>query len=72
MTLAQVVYHISNDQDFAEMWRTNPESALASRGLKLSKEEKAFLIKGMQSTRETQTDKVDLAHVGYWGNWFGR
>lgn len=52
MTLAQVVYNMSTDTDFAARMRSDPESALAERGLKLSKEEQAFLSKGL--TRETE------------------
>jgi hypothetical protein len=48
MTLAQVVYNISNDTDFASRWHSNPEAALAEKGLKLSKEEFAFLSKGLK------------------------
>ena len=38
MTLAQVVYNISTDNEFARMWSNDPEAALAQRGLKLSRE----------------------------------
>jgi hypothetical protein len=44
MTLAQVVYNMSTDRDFASQLFSNPESTLASRGIKLSKEELAFLL----------------------------
>jgi hypothetical protein len=53
MTLAQVVYNISNDTDFASRWHSNPEAALAEKGLKLSKEEFAFLSRGLKR-RETE------------------
>ena len=54
MTLAQVVYNISTDNEFARMWNTNPEAALAQRGLKLSREEMAFLSKGLQRKNSAQ------------------
>jgi hypothetical protein len=53
MSLAQVCYNISNDMDFADAWRRNPDEALAKRGLKLSKEEKAFLSAGLRSSEGT-------------------
>ncbi len=54
MTLAQVVYNISTDNEFAKMWNTDPEAALAERGLKLSREEMAFLSKGLQRKNSAQ------------------
>lgn len=54
MTLAQVVYHLSNDSDFATQMRTDPETALAEKGLTISKEEQAFLSNGL--TRSTRAD----------------
>lgn len=44
MTLAQVVYNMSTNRDFASQLLSNPESTLATRGFKLSKEELAFLL----------------------------
>lgn len=58
MTLAQVVYNISTDNEFAKMWNTDPEAALAQRGLKLSREEMAFLSKGLQRKNSTQSTLV--------------
>ena len=43
MTLAQVVYQMSTDTDFASKLFSSPESTLETRGLKLSKEELAFI-----------------------------
>jgi len=55
MTLAQVVYNMSTDGDFASQLFSNPETTLASRGMKLSKEELAFLLtankRGQQEKR---------------------
>lgn len=48
MSLAQVVHHMSNDNDFANQWRLDPEGTLAQRGLRLSKEELAFLKAGLK------------------------
>ena len=47
MALAQVVYRISTDADFAAQMRTDPESALEERGWRLSKEELSFLLAGL-------------------------
>ena len=44
MALAQVVYQLSTDADFAARMRSDPESALLERGLRLSKEELQFLM----------------------------
>ncbi len=59
MTLAQVVYQMSNDTDFASQLFTNPESTLKSHGLKLSQEELAFLVTAHQ--RDDQPQIVNLS-----------
>jgi hypothetical protein len=48
MSLAQVVYQISTDDNFATQMRSNPEGALAARGWWLSKEESTFLLGTLQ------------------------
>ncbi len=48
MTLAQVVYQLSTDSEFAAKMQTDPEAALAERDLQLSKEEQAFLMHGLR------------------------
>ena len=58
MTLAQVVYNISTDNEFAKMWNSDPEAALAKRGLKLSREEMAFLSRGLQRKNSAQSPLV--------------
>ncbi len=63
MTLAQVVYQMSNDTDFASQLFSNPESALKSRGLKLSQEELAFLVTAHQ--RDDQPQIVNLSEELY-------
>ena len=60
MALAQVVYHISRDADFATSMRSDPESTLAAKGWSLTKEELAFLTSVLK--RET-FDKVDVKHL---------
>jgi len=62
MSLAQVAYNISNDADFAALWHSDPETALAKRGLKLSKEEQAFLSKGL-NRGSADTTKVRLSEL---------
>jgi len=52
MALAQVVYHISTDKDFALQMRSNPQVALKERGWSLSKEEIAFLLSTLRSSTE--------------------
>lgn len=61
MTLAQVVYNISTDADFAAQWRSDPDAALAKRGLKLSREEKAFLSTGLVRKSEDRISLEDMA-----------
>jgi hypothetical protein len=61
MALAQVVYHISRDSEFAAQMRSNPEDALARRGFILSKEELAFLTRGLFRTNREKTKIEDLA-----------
>ena len=70
MTLAQVVYKISNDTDFASELYTNPEAALAKRGLKISNEELAFLLTARHRVEQQKLDVVSLADVGN-GTWRG-
>ena len=67
MTLAQVVYNISTDTDFAAQWRRDPEAALEGRGLKLSREEMAFLSAGLK--RDGDGRKVRLSNVAFAENW---
>ena len=67
MTLAQVVYKISNDTDFASRWFSNPEAALAEKGLKLSKEEFAFLSKGLKRGEQEHVSLQDLVKMS--SNW---
>ena len=67
MTLAQVVYNISNDTDFASRWHSNPEAALAEKGLKLSKEEFAFLSQGLKRGECEHVMMKDLVKMA--ANW---
>jgi len=59
MSLAKVVYNISTDPDFAAKWQRDPHAALSDRGLKLSREEVAFLSTGLE--RGGNVSKVRLA-----------
>lgn len=56
MALAQVVYRISTDADFAAHMRSDPEGALDERGWRLSKEELSFLLAGL--FRKSQSDEL--------------
>lgn len=44
MELAHVVYRVSTDADYAEQFRSDPETTLEKLGLNLSKEEVASLL----------------------------
>ena len=61
MTLAQVVYNISTDSDFAAQWQSDPEGALAKRGLTLSREEMAFLSAGLKRKSHDNLNIEDLS-----------
>ncbi len=70
MTLAQVVYQISVDADFASRMRSEPERALAEKGLKLSKEEQAFLSRGLKKEARGDGSKVSMADIAlFYARW---
>ena len=59
MALAQVVYQISTDKDFAVRMQSDPERALGERGWSLSKEEVAFLL----STLRRNTEHIEIGQI---------
>lgn len=63
MTLAQVVYNMSTDNDFAHQLFSNPEQTLQKRGLKISKEELAFLLTAPTRGEREKSDIVALSDV---------
>jgi uncharacterized membrane protein len=63
MTLAQVVYSLSKDSDFAARMHTDPEAALAEKGYTLSKEEQAFLAKGLTRGSHADGSKISMNEV---------
>lgn len=71
MSLAQVIHKITTDDDFANQWKSNPEKALAQRGLKLSQEELAFLSKSLKRGAHDE-GSVSLAEIAsLWSGWHG-
>ena len=54
MSIAQVVYRMSTDNDFANQWNLDPEGTLAKRGLWLSNEELAFLKAGLRRSGQIE------------------
>lgn len=62
MSIAQVVYRISTDNDFANQWRLDPEGTLAKRGLWLSNEELAFLKAGLKRNGQSGQE-VSLSDI---------
>ena len=60
MALAQVAYQISRDTDFAARLRIDPEGTLAEKGFKLSREELAFLSRGLLGDSDQQVSLADL------------
>ena len=63
MSLAQVVYNISNDADFASQWRKDPEAALAGKGYQLSLEEFNFLSVGLLKSGHTEGHRINLSEL---------
>jgi hypothetical protein len=59
MALAQVVYQISTDKDFAVRMQSDPERALGERGWSLSKEEIAFLL----TTLRRNTGQIEIRRI---------
>ena len=59
MALAQVVYQISTDKDFASRMLSDPQSALDEQGWFLSKEEIAFLL----STLRSNTERTEIRRI---------
>jgi len=63
MTLAQVVYQMSTDTDFASKLFSSPESTLATHDLKLSKEELAFILSAHRRGEQEKMRIISLAKV---------
>ena len=63
MSLAQVVYSMSTDNEFASQWDLDPASALAEKGFQLSREEQAFLTAGLKNGRFGDSRKVRLSEL---------
>ncbi len=67
MSLAQVVYQLSTNNDFASQWRVDPEGTLAKTGFQLSQEELAFLKAGLKRRDDSGVRLSDLVRqVGGW------
>jgi hypothetical protein len=60
VALAQVAYQISRDTDFAARMRIDPEGTLAEKGFVLSREELAFLSRGLRGDSDQQVTLDDL------------
>jgi len=60
MSLAKVVHQMSTDNDFASLWRVDPEGALAKTGFRLSQEELAFLKAGLKRRDNNEVRLSDL------------
>lgn len=68
MALAQVVYQISTDKDFASRMQTNPQAALQERGWSLSKEEIAFLLSALKNSAGP-TEIRKLVNTKFYWRW---
>jgi len=71
MALAQVVYNITKDKDFAAQMRRDPEGALAQKGWKLSREEMAFLSRGLWGGQDRVGLKDLIDNKQNSLSWFG-
>jgi hypothetical protein len=58
MALAQVVYQISTDKDFASQLQTDPQGTLRARGWSLSKEEISFLLSTLRGSERTEIRQI--------------
>ncbi len=66
MALAQVVYNISTDKDFASRMQSDPHGALEERGWSLSKEEIAFLLSTLRgSAGQTEIRRIVKPLLAY-------
>jgi hypothetical protein len=63
MSLAQVVYNISTDSDFAAAWHEDPKAALARKGYQLSQEEINFLAEGLKKSGHEGGRRVNLSEI---------
>lgn len=63
MSLAQVVYSLSTNPEFASEWKTDPKIALNKKGLKLSSEEFDFLSMGLKNSANGNGNGVRLSDL---------
>jgi len=63
MSLAQVIYNMSTDNEFSAQWNIDPGTALAEKGLHLGREEMAFLSSGMNYGRHGDENQVRLSEL---------
>jgi hypothetical protein len=68
MALAQVVYQISTDKDFASRLQSDPHGALDERGWSLSKEEIAFLLSTLRDSAK-RTEIRGIVKPLLYGGW---
>lgn len=65
MALAQVVYQISTDKDFAFQLQSDPQQALSAHGWSLSKEEIAFLLSTLRGSERTEIRRIVKPLLAY-------
>ena len=63
MSLAQTVYNLSMDNEFASQFNLDPETALLEKGIQLGREEMAFLYSGMNSARHGDESQMGLSEI---------
>ena len=63
MSLAQTVYNMSTDNEFAVQWTLDPETALVEKGLKLGREEMAILSSGLRHGHHGDEGQMSLSEL---------
>ena len=63
MSLAQVVYSMSTDKEFAAQWNLDPETALLEKGIKLGREEMVFLPSGLRHGHRGDESEMRLSDL---------
>ena len=66
MTLAQLVYRISTDPEFASKFRTEPRSASAAAGSTLTDAELSALVQALDAKADQSGSLLELFANPFW------
>jgi hypothetical protein len=67
VTLAQLIYQISTNREFASAFRAEPQRQLAAAGVKLGEAETLALVRVLETEREAGRS---LSETPDWPAWF--